>query len=203
MASVTTYHGIESERAGRSSDDSLMMRYAQGERAAFDILYARYKQPLYSYFYRNCNIVSVDELFQDVWLKVISSAPRYKSKNRFRSWIFTLAHNCLVDFYRNSKRRNHCSIEEEKVAARTWTDGASTEAPLISAELETAILEAVNTLPQVQREAFFLREELGFSIRDIAEIQGAPPEATKSRLRYAYKKLRQLLRENDLAGDHK
>ena len=105
MASaITLFSGI-TNNPGRTSDDLLMLRYARGERGAFDVLYARYKQPLYGFFYRNCHSSVVDELFQDVWLRVIASARRYESKNKFRSWLFTMAHNCLVDFHRSSKRR--------------------------------------------------------------------------------------------------
>ncbi|HIG39802.1 MAG: sigma-70 family RNA polymerase sigma factor [bacterium] len=92
-------------RKRSSSDDQLMQAYARGKTDAFDQLYLRYKQPLYGYLYRNCHRTEVDELFQEIWLRVIASQSRYKGNNKFRAWIFTLAHNCLVDHYRKTERQ--------------------------------------------------------------------------------------------------
>ena len=90
--------GFPSRRdyAGRS-DDALMKAYQGGDVRAFDELYRRFKQPLYSFLIRQSGGEPVArELFQDVWLRVISSSKRYHCNGRFRSWLFTLAHNRLV-----------------------------------------------------------------------------------------------------------
>lgn len=180
------------------SDDQLLQAYVKGGEAAFGLLYERYKQGLYNYFYRNCDNSVVDELFQDVWLRVIASVKRYQSRDKFRSWIFTLAHNCLVDHYRRQGARVNINVKDEYSEERELIDNASE--PLVDAiidgsRLEHRLKKAVGHLPFEQREAFYLREESGFSIRDIAKIQEISNEAAKSRLRYAYKKLRVLLEE--------
>ncbi|MFT7689080.1 MAG: RNA polymerase sigma factor (sigma-70 family) [Candidatus Azotimanducaceae bacterium] len=188
------------------SDDELLQAYLRGKEIAFDLLFERYKQPLYNYFYRNCDSTVVDELFQDVWLRVIASARRYQNQNRFRSWLFTLAHNCLVDFYRRQGARVNINVKDESAEERELADGLSGSiagshdqqkiASIIDGKrLEDRLKEALACLPADQREAFYLREESGFSIRDIAKIQEISSEAAKSRLRYAYKKLRDLLEE--------
>ncbi len=88
------------------TDDQLLIAYNRGEQRAFDLLYARYRHPLYGYLYRHLNCeTQAGELFQDVWLRVIASSSRFENRGRFRSWIFTLAHNRLVDFYRGSEKR--------------------------------------------------------------------------------------------------
>ncbi|MDA1298992.1 MAG: sigma-70 family RNA polymerase sigma factor [Proteobacteria bacterium] len=177
------------------ADDQLIAAYARGDHGAFDELYTRYRQPLYGYLFRHCgDAEQAGELFQDVWLRVIASSRRFERQGRFRSWLFTLAHNRLVDHYRQTERRPGTVAEQETgdddtvPADRTYDSGQAAD----------ALQAALTCLPLEQRQAFFLREEQGFSIRDIAEIQGIDPEAAKSRLRYAYSKLRDALQEHQL-----
>ncbi len=184
---------IKSEMAVSTglSDDQLMVSFGRGDQLAFDTLYARYKQPLYGYLFRNCgNEASIDELFQDIWLRVVASAPRYKRKGRFRSWIFTLAHHCIVDYYRKTGRQSVEQPGDEDLPHRM-----STEGDVQVSEVLNAVREAIDSLPLDQRQAFCLREESGFSIKEIAEIQGISAVAAKSRLRYSYRKLRLRLKD--------
>ena len=184
---------LESEHtvstSGELSDDQLMISFGRGDRSAFDMLYARYKQPLYGYLYRSCgNEASIDELFQDIWLKVVATSSLYKRQGKFRSWIFTMAHHCIVDFYRKSGRQ---SVEQSVV--EEFASDQSTEDAIQDGEILLAVQAAIACLPLEQRQAFCLREESGFSVKEIAEIQDISVEAAKSRLRYAYGKLRERL----------
>lgn len=186
MAIALLESGKKFSTGGQLSDDQLMVSFGRGDRSAFDLLYARYKQPLYGYLYRNCgNEASIDELFQDIWLKVIASSSRYKRRGKFRSWIFTLAHHCIVDFYRKSARQAVKQSAVEELASNQ-----STESSVRDSEVLLAVQTAIASLPLEQRQAFCLREESGFSVKEIAEIQEISVEAAKSRLRYAYVKLR-------------
>jgi len=186
MTTVLLESGKKFITGGQLSDDQLMVSFGRGDRPAFDLLYARYKQPLYGYLYRNCgNEASIDELFQDIWLKVIASSSRYKRRGKFRSWIFTLAHHCIVDFYRKSARQ-----EVKQSAVEELASNQSTESSVRDSEVLLAVQTAIASLPLEQRQAFCLREESGFSVKEIAEIQDISVEAAKSRLRYAYVKLR-------------
>jgi RNA polymerase sigma-70 factor (ECF subfamily) len=155
-----------------ATDDQLIRAYSRGQVDAFDLLYNRYKKLLYSYLNNNCHSSSVDELFQEVWLRVIASAGRYKSKNHFRAWLFTLAHNDIAITGQ---------LDVEKITENQ--------------ELAASLSAAISELSQEQREVFHLREDAGFSISDIAKIQGITFETAKSRLRYAYAKLRRQLHE--------
>jgi len=186
MAIALLESGKTFSTGGQLSDDQLMVSFGRGDRSAFDLLYARYKQPLYGYLYRNCgNEASIDELFQDIWLKVIASSSRYKRRGKFRSWIFTLAHHCIIDFYRISGRQAVKQSAVEELASNQ-----STESSVRDSEVLLAVQTAIASLPLEQRQAFCLREESGFSVKEIAEIQDISVEAAKSRLRYAYQKLR-------------
>ncbi len=167
-------------------DDALYRAYGAGKKSAFDVLYQRYKQPIYNYLYRSCSdSQDADELFQQVWLRVVAAAANYRSHGRFRSWLFTVAHNCIVDFYRKYRPPESEFVDDHH------SENPDYETMDVAGKLRFAISQ----LPADQRQAFYLRQESGFSVREIAVIQGIESEAAKSRLRYAYEKLRLLLGE--------
>ncbi len=164
------------------TDDELYRRYRSGNRRAFDELYERFRQPLYNYVRRSVSADRVDELYQDIWLKVIATSARYQNNGRFRQWVFTCAHHLIVDEYRRSSRGEEVPLPE--LAAPTKADD----------EFKSKIDQAILRLPMEQRQAFYLRHELDCSVAEIAEIQGCATEAAKSRLRYAYAKLKDQLK---------
>lgn len=173
-------------------DDELMMAYRDGDKRSFDELYQRYKQPLYSFLIRQSGGEPVArELFQDVWLRVISSSKRYNNRGRFRSWLFTLAHNRLVDYYRQQDR---IPVGEEFTDTVAATDRSPVEDVILTEKVQW-LQAALESLPLVQKEAFLLREDAGLSIKEIAATQNISLEAAKSRLRYAYSKIRTMLAE--------
>ena len=132
---------------GDKGDDELMIAYQAGDKRAFDELYRRFKQPLYSFLTRQSGGESVSgELFQDVWLRVISSSKRYSSRGRFRSWLFTLAHNRLVDYYRQKDRTPVGEILTETAAA----DGRTPEEDVLLTEKVELLRTAMALLPRLQ-----------------------------------------------------
>ena len=176
-----------------------MLAYRDGEAAAFEALYARWRGPLYRYFLRQCGHAGqADELFQDVFLRVIGAAASYEATAKFTTWLFRIAHNRLVDHWRKSGR-------EPVDALASGEDGEDCEfdppAPAIAAperqaeqrQLGQALMAALNELPELQREAFLLAEEGGLTLEEIASIAGVGRETIKSRLRYATGKLRHKL----------
>lgn len=174
------------------TDDQLMARWARGNVAAFDELYARYRDRLWGYLYSNIRDEALaSEMFQDVWLRVISAASDFRHKGRFRSWLFTLAHHRLVDHYR---RREPAQAGDEASQRDLPDDRLPAMESHVDQDRQLArMAQQVMQLPFEQRQAFYLREECGFSVREIADIQQVSLEATKSRLRYAYAKLREAM----------
>jgi RNA polymerase sigma-70 factor (ECF subfamily) len=209
--------------AGPNDDAQLMTRYAAGEVAAFETLYARHKGPLYRYFFRQCgNPDNADELFEDVWLRVIKARAGYEPKDLFTTYMYRIAHNCLVDHYRNAGLSLTGAAGEpaaegipgpftEEVdpafASARWslvdweqgpTDSSTGPEAVSSDELRASRLRsALNALPIAQREAFLLHEEADMCLDDITAVISESPETVKSRLRYAVEKLRSSL--GDLA----
>jgi RNA polymerase sigma factor (sigma-70 family) len=174
------------------SDENLMQHYARGDLQAFQKLYERHRGGLYRYFLRQSHPSVAEELFQDVWARVIQSRHRYRAKASFRTWLYTLAHHRLVDHWRREGVRTVVSL----VAEDDCPDGlaADTEpGPQRLVDLRDCLeqlLQLVAGLPEAQRQTFLLRHEAGLSLTEIAEAMSAGAETVKSRLRYAMDRLR-------------
>ncbi len=166
-----------------------MLNYGAGDADAFDMLYQRHKGPLYRFVLRQCGQPFVDELFQDIWLKVINARKTYRVSASFRTWLYHMARNRIIDHHRRQNIRpldNHTD-ELDSVPANP---GEQPEKRLQTQTRYEALLQAIVELPNDQREAFLLREEAGLSLEEIADTCGINFETAKSRLRYAVNKLR-------------
>ncbi len=185
---------------GDESDEALLGRYARGDAAAFERLYRRHEMRIWHYLVRNVgNRATADELMQEVWLAVALDAVRYEPTARFTSWLFTIARNRMIDSNRIGRRivsLEAIGYEAESVVAQLTTEPRV--GPLQAAvgrDQATALARAMAQLPDEQRDAFLLQIEGDFSIEEVATITRSTFETTRSRLRYARNKLRELLSE--------
>jgi len=175
-----------------------MMNYGAGDADAFDVLYQRYKAPLYRFILRQSSPRVVDELFQDIWLKVINACQDYQVKASFKTWLYHLARNRLIDLYR---RNNIRPLDNDASQLETMADAtiAQPEKQLDAETQYELLLAAITELPPEQKEAFLLQQEAGLTVAQIADTCGTSFETAKSRLRYAIDKLRHKL--SDYSGD--
>jgi RNA polymerase sigma factor (sigma-70 family) len=187
----------------QETDEDLMLRFGRGEAAAFEYLYRRHESRVFRYLHRNVrNEASANDLMQEVWFAVARTAQGYQPTAKFSTWLFTIAHNRMVDMIRASAR-----VQGLEAADKTDSDGVSPlDTVAADAKLEplaevqsqdeaAALLRAVEQLPAEQRAAFLLQAEGDLSVEEIAAITESNFETVKSRLRYARAKLRQLLWE--------
>ena len=185
------------------TDEDLMLRFGRGEAAAFEALYRRHESRVFRYLHRNVrNEASANDLMQEVWFAVARGARGYQPTAKFSTWIFTIAHNRMVDLIRANVRD-----KSSEAGAKTDSQGATLldslaadaklepSAAVQSQDEAAALLHAVAQLPAEQRAAFLLQAEGDLSVEEIAAITGCNFETVKSRLRYARSKLRQLLWE--------
>lgn len=183
-----------------SSDEELMLRYGGGDAAAFDVLYARHRGGVFRYLLRQCGSrAAAEELVQDIWLSLIQARGRYRVEAKFTTWLYTLAHNRLVDHFRRHNGPQLVSIDEDGDDDPIELPAHATAQPERQAqarEQASALLRLVEALPAAQREAFLLYEEGGLSLEQIAEVTGAGRETVKSRLRYALDKLRDGMKDH-------
>ena len=183
------------------SDETLMMRYGRGDAAAFELLYRRHEMRIWRYLERNVgNRATADELMQEVWFAVARDAPRYEPSARFTTWLFTIAHNRMIDSVRMSRRQTSLEAlgdEADAVIEGLTSDpGAGPFAAAVARDQARSLARAFEKLPGEQRNAFLLHAEGELSVEEIAAITDSSFETAKSRLRYARAKLRELLKEH-------
>ena len=174
------------------TDENLMLLYGSGDAAAFEVVYQRHKGPLYRYMSRLSNRAPVlDELYQEVWLSVIEAHQRYRPTAKFKTYLYQIAHNKIIDYFRRSATQPVDNSREEadleKIHDTTQLDP---ERIVHNKACMEKLLQLIPQLPKPQREVFLLKEEAGMSLPEIADVTEQNLEAVKSRLRYALAKLR-------------
>ena len=174
-------------------DSSLMLRYRDGDTTAFETLYRRHNDALYRYLLRLCqHRATAEDIFQDVWGKIIKARANYRPTAKFTTFLYRVAHNCFIDHVRRNKRHsNNTEFEPELHADTSESPDTMTERYLAKERLTLALRD----LPEEQRDAFLLHEEAGLNIDQIAAVTGSNRETAKSRVRYAFKKLRAAIEE--------
>ena len=173
-----------------ASDETLMLAYAAGDAAAFEQLYARHRGKLYRYLQRQLRDSALaDELFQDVWQRVISARAGWAPDAGFATWLYTIAHHRLGDHWRSLKHRPSAPADADERMARV-ADPDTPERVLSEFEHRRQLQLALDDLPEEQREVLLLRLEQELTLEEIGDVTGVGRETVKSRLRYAMDKLR-------------
>jgi RNA polymerase sigma factor (sigma-70 family) len=181
-------------------DEDLMLAYAAGDAAAFDVLYARHESALYRFVRRLLGAplaAQADEVFQDAWLRIVAARASFQPQGAaWRTWAFTVAHNAAMDRLRVAGREVSVDGQEDGEEALDWLMARldqvapSTEDQAFWRAAGAQLLHCLDALPPAQRAAFLLHHEDGASVEDLAQRLALPFETAKSRLRYALKKLR-------------
>jgi RNA polymerase sigma factor (sigma-70 family) len=167
-------------------DEELMLAYRGGDAGAFETLYTRHRARLFRFVLRSIKSrPAAEELYQEIWMRVIEARNTYTPKARFTTWLYTIAHNRMVDHWRRAGL-SLVSLDDDDLPANSPDPARHVEAR----EALVRFAAALESLPAVQREAFLLHEEAGLTVAEIAAATGSNEEATKSRLRYAIAKLR-------------
>lgn len=182
------------------SDEALIASYARGDMASFEALYRRHELRVWRYLERNVrNRATADELMQEVWFAVARHAARYEPRARFTTWLFTIAHNRMVEAMRVQRRQISLDVIGYESAAvhevLTAETRAGPAAAAVAGDEAAALHRALQDLPPEQREAFLLQVEGELGVQEIAAVTRSTFETTKSRLRYARSKLRELLKD--------
>ena len=186
------------------TDEMLMLAYRDGDAEAFEALYSRHRARLYPYLVHQCGQRALaDELFQEVWMSVIKARSRYEVTAKFTTWLFRIAHNRVIDAFRSRGRQAEFEVDRAEDDGDGDGNGGRPDCPAPPAdqperraerrELAVHLVAAVEALPAAQREAFLMAAEGGLTLEEIGNATGTGYETVKSRLRYAYARLRKEL----------
>lgn len=181
------------------SDEELMLAIQQGEKLAFNELYARYSDKLYGYLLKMLwyNEVRAQDLLQDLFAKIITQPHLFDTERNFKTWIYTIASNlCKNEFKRNEVRKGTVNGVEQFHSLST---DENLEKTIQEHQFRDALTEELKRLDDKHREVFVLKHIDGLSIKEISEITGANEGTVKSRLFYAIKKLADALKMFDYA----
>jgi len=174
------------------TDEALMLAYGAGDATAFRRLYLRHADPVYRYCLRaSGSPANAAEFAQDVWMRVIEARQRYAQTAGFKTWLYRIAHNRMVDHWRTQARRtsSEALLDEQADPAASPERRAAAEDCVDRLQVELA------ALPLAQRELIVLREEGELTLEQIAGLQSVGRETVKSRLRYALARLKEALHD--------
>ena len=174
------------------SDEQLMQQYQAGDGAAFDSLYEKYRADVYRYLLRQFDAGTAEELYHDIWIKLIQARQQYTPSASFRTYLYTITHNRVRDHWRKQVHQHTQQLDTNDDTVQT--DHINPEQINNDRQAVAALLEGIKALPAEQQQAFLLKVQSGLSVDVIAEVMQTSKESTKSRLRYATQKLREHLK---------
>ncbi len=192
------------EKFSTLSDEELALSYVGGNNKAFDELLARTQDKLFSYIY----FVVRDEdkandLFQETFVKVITKLHqgRYVDSGKFSAWIMRIAHNVIMDWYRELRSRNIIEPTKENDLTKLSMNDVldmNVENRYVNDQILVDVKKMMNKLPPTQREVVFMRFYQDLSFKEIAELTGVSINTSLGRMRYAILNLRKMSREHNI-----
>lgn len=183
------------------ADETLVSLYAEGENQAFNVLLNRYKDKLYSYIYyivRNSEMT--EDIFQETFMKAIITIRqgRYNENGKFSAWLRRIAHNLIIDSFRQEKSENLVSCDESEVNILNNMGLAegTIENTIVNRQILNDVRRLMEFLPDEQREVVYMRFYQDLSFKEIAEQTGVSINTSLGRMRYAILNLRRMAEKN-------
>ena len=186
------------------SDEQLALLYADGNNKAFDILLSRVQDKLFSYIF--CMVKNeelANDLFQETFIKAIMKIRdgKYKDNGKFLFWINRIAHNVIIDHYRDMRNQHIVDAPKENDLGNLRGETVletDRERALVNEQVMKDVRHLMEALPDVQREVVFMRYYQEMSFKEIAKATGVSINTSLGRMRYALINLRKLSREHSI-----
>lgn len=191
------------QKLSKLADDQLVADYANGNNEAFDTLLNRHKDRVFSYI---LHIVKdreqAEDIFQETFVKAIMTIKqgRYTDSGKFSAWISRIAHNLIIDFYRQEKAENTVSTDSDVTDMLNRRDLAeeNIEDRLVSEQIQEDVRRIIDALPESQREVLMMRYYRDMSFKEIAEATNVSINTALGRMRYAILNMRRIAQENNI-----
>ena len=192
------------KRFDDKSDDQLITLYVDGKNEAFDELLERHKDRVFMYIYHSVkNEELANDLFQDTFVKAITTIKqgRYVENGHFAAWVTRIAHNLIIDYYRQVKNENLQSTDDTDVNIlnRKELSQSTIEEDLVTSQIHSDVRRLIRTLPESQREVLVMRYYKNMSFKEIADTTGVSINTALGRMRYAILNMRRIAEEHNIA----
>ena len=186
------------------TDEELVALYAEGNNDAFDVLLKRHQTRTFNYiFYIVKDKELANDIFQETFVKAIMTIKqgRYTENGKFPAWISRIAHNLIIDFFRQEKSDNYILSDNEKVDIfnRKELSEGTIEDAIVQNQIEADIRKLIKALPHSQREVLIMRYYKNMSFKEIADHTQVSINTALGRMRYAILNLRKMADENNIA----
>ena len=185
------------------TDDMLVARYSEGDNKAFDELLARYQGKLFNYIYFIVRSQEVaEDIFQETFVKAITTIQqgRYTASGKFSAWLIRIAHNMIIDGFRQERNENTVSNDETEMDLLNDADlcDDNIETQMVNEQTLTDVRRLVDALPDNQREVVYMRFYQDLSFKEIADITGVSINTALGRMRYALLNMRRIAEEKHI-----
>ncbi len=185
------------------SDEQLVKAYEQGNNEAFDVLLKRHQNRIFNYILRIIKNEDIaNDIFQETFVKAIMTIRqgRYTENGKFPAWISRIAHNLIIDYYRQEKSENlqSADLDDVDILNRKELCEDTIEDIMISAQIRDDVKYLIEELPDLQREVLKMRYYQNLSFKEIAELTGVSINTALGRMRYAILNLRRIAQEKDI-----
>lgn len=191
------------ENLNQLADDKLVALYSKGDNKAFDELLARYQAKIFNYiFFIVRNQELAEDLFQETFVKAIVTIQqgRYTADGKFGAWLTRIAHNLVIDAFRQERSENTISNDESEVDLLNDIDlcDDNIEMQMVNDQTLSDVRRLVDALPENQREVVYMRYYQDLSFKEIAEIIGVSINTALGRMRYALLNMRKIAEEKQI-----
>jgi len=185
------------------TDDMLVKAYANGNNNAFNAILRRHQGKVFAYILRVVKNEDIaNDIFQETFVKAIITIRqgKYSETGRFSAWIIRIAHNLIIDFYRQEKSENlrSCDNEDVDILNRKELSENTIEDIIVNDQIREDVKQLVEMLPNSQREVLQMRFYQGLSFKEIAESTGVSINTALGRMRYAILNMRKMAREQEI-----
>lgn len=191
------------ENLNLMTDEELAIMYVDGDNKAFDLLLSRNQEKLFTYIlFVVRDREMANDMFQETFFKVVSRLQqgKYIANGKFSAWLMRIAHNVIMDWYRQQRAQNIVDAPKENDLSNVGSTllESSREGELVNNQVMEDVRRMMSYLPASQREVVFMRFYQQMSFKEIAEATGVSINTALGRMRYAILNLRRMTREHQL-----